>query len=125
MIYAPLATYAEEAHALPTTVHRHLAPAEILEHLDERRTVMASVHYEVRNPDCPAPGRRGHLVLITARTPDSEGVHFHKPSGTTPDSRAANLPLGAFERFFAGRGVSLAGPRKHTAHVTKEAGPGA
>ncbi|MEN8653410.1 C39 family peptidase [Streptomyces sp. 21So2-11] len=115
MIYAPLATYAEEAHALPTTVHRRLAPAEILELLDEGRTVMASVHYEIRNPDRPAPGRGGHLVLITARTPDGEGVHLHNPSGTTPHSRAADLPLATFERFFAGRGVSFAGAAKRTA----------
>ncbi|WP_434588492.1 hypothetical protein [Streptomyces sp. A5-4] len=86
---------------------------------------MASVHYEIRNPGRPAPGRGGHLVLVTGRTPDGEGVHFHNPSGTAPLSRAADLPLATFERFFAGRGVSFAGPREHTAHLAKEAGPGA
>ncbi|HET6857282.1 MAG TPA: C39 family peptidase [Streptomyces sp.] len=110
MVYAPLATYAEEVHALPTTVHRHLTPAEILELLGQGRTVMASVHYEIRNPDRPAPGRGGHLVLITARSADGDGVHFHNPSGTTPDSRAASLPLATFERFFAGRGISFSRP---------------
>ncbi|WP_274557108.1 peptidase [Streptomyces spiramyceticus] len=111
LVYAPLAQYAEEAHALPATVHRHLTPPEILELLDAGRTVMASVHYEIRNPDREAPGRGGHLVLITSRTPDGNGVHFHNPSGTTPNTRAANLPLATFERFFAGRGMSFGARR--------------
>ncbi|MGX1883962.1 peptidase [Streptomyces sp. NPDC055287] len=115
LIYAPLAAYAEEAHALPTTVHRHLTAPEVLGLLDRGRTVMASVHYEIRNPDREPPARGGHLVLITARTPDGEGIHFHNPSGTTAATRAANLPLATFERFFAGRGVSF----------RTEAGPGA
>ncbi|MEW2084866.1 peptidase [Streptomyces sp. NPDC005283] len=105
LIYAPLASYAREVHALTATVHRRLAPQEILALLDEGRTVMASVHYEIRNPDRPAPGRGGHLVLLTARTEDR--VHFHNPSGTTPRTRAADLPLADFARFFAGRGVSF------------------
>ncbi|MCX4822319.1 peptidase [Streptomyces sp. NBC_01142] len=110
LIYAPLASYAQEVHALPTTVHRELSPQDILALLDEGRTVMASVHYEIRNPDRPAPGRGGHLVLLTGRTEDR--VHFHNPSGTTAETRAADLPLAGFARFFAGRGVSF-GPRTH------------
>ncbi|MBT2397745.1 peptidase [Streptomyces sp. ISL-100] len=123
LIYAPLATYAEEAHALPTTVHRHLTTFEILELLDGGRTVMASVHYEIRNPDREAPGKGGHLALITARTPDGKGIHFHNPSGTTAATRAANLPLTTFERFFAGRGMSFGTQRERERQM--EAGPGA
>ncbi|MEU1366017.1 peptidase [Streptomyces sp. NPDC005803] len=107
LVYAPFAAYAREKHGLDATVHRHLAPAEILELLDEGRSVMASVHYAIRHPRRPAPGRGGHLVLVTSRTADGAGVHFHNPSGTTAATRAADLPLAAFERFFAGRGVSL------------------
>ncbi|PWS46823.1 hypothetical protein DLE01_33200 [Streptomyces sp. FT05W] len=36
-------------------------------------------------------------------------VHLHNPSGTTATTRAADLPLPVFERFLAGRGVSLPG----------------
>ncbi|MFD9747235.1 hypothetical protein ACFWX5_27365 [[Kitasatospora] papulosa] len=36
-------------------------------------------------------------------------VHLHNPSGTTATTRAADLPLPVFERFFAGRGVPLPG----------------
>ncbi|MEW2176457.1 peptidase [Streptomyces sp. NPDC005406] len=107
LVYAPFAAYARETHGLDATVHRHLAPTEILDLLDEGRFVMASVHYAIRHPQKPAPGRGGHLVLVTSRTSDGTGVHFHNPSGTTAATRAAELPLAGFERFFAGRGVSL------------------
>lgn len=107
LVYAPFATYVREKHGLEATVHRHLAPAEILGLLDEGRSVMASVHFAIRHPQRPAPGRGGHLVLLTSRTADGAGVHFHNPSGTSASTRAAELPLAGFERFFAGRGVSL------------------
>ncbi|MGW8886087.1 peptidase [Streptomyces sp. NPDC055749] len=107
LIYAPFAEYVREVHGLDATVHRHLAVDEIPALLDEGRTVVASVHYGIRHPERPAPGRGGHLVLLTSRTADGLGVHFHNPSGTTAGTRAAELPLPVFERFFAGRGVSL------------------
>ncbi|WP_327371915.1 peptidase [Streptomyces sp. NBC_01217] len=107
LIYAPFAEYVREVHGLDATVHPRLTSREILGLLDGGRTVMASVHYGIRHPQRPAPGRGGHLVLLTSRTGDGTGVHFHNPSGTTPGTRAADLPLADFERFFAGRGVSL------------------
>ncbi|MET8325582.1 C39 family peptidase [Streptomyces sp. NPDC005181] len=107
LVYAPFAQYVREVHGLDATVHRHLSTDEITALLDEGRTVMASVHYGIRHPERPAPGRGGHLVLVTSRTPDGDGVHFHNPSGTTATTRAADLPLTDFEQFFAGRGVSL------------------
>ncbi|MEU1124792.1 peptidase [Streptomyces sp. NPDC005899] len=107
LLYAPFAEYAAGAHGLGAVVHRELTPAGILGLLEEGRSVMASVHHAIRYPDRPAPGRGGHLVLVTAGTADGTGVHFHNPSGTTAATRAATLPLTAFEPFFAGRGVSL------------------
>ncbi|MEU8704573.1 peptidase [Streptomyces sp. NPDC048565] len=109
LVYAPFARYVSEVHGLDAVVHRHLSPTGILDLLDEGRTVMASVHYGIRHPEVPPPGRGGHLVLLTSRTADGAGVHFHNPSGTTAATRAACVPLPVFERFFAGRGVSLPG----------------
>ncbi|MFD6277505.1 peptidase [Streptomyces sp. NPDC060209] len=109
LVYAPFARYVSEVHGLDAVVHRHLSPAGILDLLDEGRRVMASVHFGIRHPEQPAPGRGGHLVLLTSRTADGAGVHFHNPSGTTATTRAADLPSAVFERFFAGRGVSLPG----------------
>lgn len=109
LVYAPFARYVSEVHGLDAVVHRHLSPAGILDLLDRGRRVMVSVHHGIRHPGRPAPGRGGHLVLVTSRTADGAGVHFHNPSGTTATTRAAGLALPVFERFFAGRGVSLPG----------------
>ncbi|GAA1368794.1 peptidase [Streptomyces beijiangensis] len=106
LIYAPFADYVRNEHAVAATVHRHLTLDEVTAHLDEGRRVMASVHYAIRRPHDPSPGKGGHLVLLTARTP-AGGVHFHNPSGTGPDTRAADLSLEDFARYFAGRGVSF------------------
>ncbi|WP_257002303.1 C39 family peptidase [Streptomyces sp. WZ.A104] len=108
LVYAPFAEYVGEVYGCEATVHRHLDVDGIPALLDAGRTVLASVHYGIRHPERPAPGRGGHLVLVTARTADGTGVHFHNPSGTDAGTRAAVLPLAEFERFFAGRGVSLA-----------------
>ncbi|ALC30496.1 hypothetical protein [Streptomyces sp. CFMR 7] len=59
----------------------------------------APVHTQFATPE---------LVLVTGQTADGSGLHFHNPSGTDAGTRAAVLPVAEFERFFAGRGVSLA-----------------
>lgn len=66
---------------------------------------MASVHKEIRRPDRPAPGRGGHLVLLTGH--DHGLIHLRNPSGHTPDTRRAGLPVDVFETFFGGRGIAL------------------
>ncbi|MFE0174960.1 peptidase [Streptomyces sp. NPDC059002] len=106
MIYAPFAAYAREEFGVDAAVHRHLSVEEIGALLDEGRQVIASVHYEIRRPHRPAPGRGGHLVLLTGRTPDGR-LHFHNPSGIDAGTRTAALAADEFEPFFAGRGVSL------------------
>ncbi|MFG2648543.1 peptidase [Streptomyces sp. NPDC048436] len=106
LIYAPFAEYVRDVHELDAEVHRHLTVEEVLGLLDAGRSVMVSVHYEIRRPHRRSPGRGGHLVLVTGRTPDG-GLHLHNPSGIDARSRTADLSLSAFEPFFAGRGVSL------------------
>ncbi len=106
MVYAPFAAYAREAHGVDATVHRHLSVEEIGALLDEGRQVVASVHFEIRRPWLAAPGRGGHLVLVTGRAADGR-LHFHNPSGVDAGTRAAVMSVDEFEPFFAGRGVSL------------------
>lgn len=106
LIYAPFAEYVREVHGVNATVHRHLTVDEITGLLDEGRSVMVSVHYEIRRPHRPSPGRGGHLVLVTGRSADG-GLHLHNPSGIDAGTRMADMALSDFEPFFAGRGVSL------------------
>jgi hypothetical protein len=107
MVYAPAVEYVGDVHGVEARVHRELTTDGIGELLDAGRLVVASVHYAIRRPHDPAPGRGGHLVLITSRTPDGTGFHFHNPSGTDEATRTADLPVERFADYFAGRGMSL------------------
>ena len=94
-----------DVHPLGGEVHPTLTVPDLLALLDDGRLVMASVHKEIRRPENPAPGKGGHLVLVTGRHGDT--VHFRNPSGHTGHARTASLPAAEFTEFFGGRGVSL------------------
>ncbi|WP_019545294.1 hypothetical protein [Streptomyces sulphureus] len=105
LIYAPFVQYVTDALPLDAEVHPHLTVPGLLALLDAGRMVMASVHKEIRRPGNPAPGKGGHLVLVTDRQGDT--VHFRNPSGHTAQARTASLHAAEFTEFFGGRGVSL------------------
>jgi hypothetical protein len=106
LYYTPFAEYVRAEHGLAAEVHPHLPITRIPDLLADGHLVIASVHKEIRRPDRPAPGRGGHLVLITGH--DHGVLHLNNPSGHTPESRQAQLPVTRFTAFFAERGISLA-----------------
>lgn len=108
LVYAPAATYVRAEHGLAVDVHGTLPMSQLLELLDEGRMVVASVHKEIRRPHRPAPGRGGHLVLVTGRKGDT--IYFRNPSGHTPDTRDVELAVDVFTTFYAERGMSIAPP---------------
>ncbi|MFI7642269.1 C39 family peptidase [Nonomuraea sp. NPDC049400] len=105
LYYDPFAAYARAEHGLHADVHPHLAAAEIPQLLADGHLVIASVDKEIRRPDLPAPGRGGHLVLITGH--DHGEFRLHNPSGHTADARQASLPVAVFASYFAGRGIAV------------------
>lgn len=105
LIYQPFAHYARDKHGLHAEVIPHLDQARLAAELDAGRLVIASVTPEIRLPQ-QAPSRAGgHLVLVTAHADGH--VTFHNPSGHTPEAGVATLPMEAFGRFAAGRGMAL------------------
>ncbi|SDJ59334.1 peptidase [Streptomyces indicus] len=107
MIYAPAVDFVREVYGVEAEVHRSLTVPELGGLLDAGRVVIASVHFAIRRAPEPPPRRGGHLVLVTGRTADGGGFHFHNPSGTDAATRTAELPVEVFEPYFAGRGMSL------------------
>jgi hypothetical protein len=105
LIYRPFAEYARDKHGLQADVITELDPARLTGELDEGRLVIASVHPEIRRPENDPPGRGGHLVLVTGHADDR--VTFHNPSGHTPETVVATLPMPVFDRFAARRGIAL------------------
>jgi hypothetical protein len=108
LFYAPFVDYIGAEHGLDAAVHPKLDLDGVLDQLATGRLVLASVHKEIRQPDRPAPGRGGHLVLVIGHDPDTGTVFFRNPSGHTPAAREAELPTAVFGTFFSSRGVSVA-----------------
>ncbi|GAA2277700.1 MULTISPECIES: C39 family peptidase [Kitasatospora] len=105
LYYRPFTEYAAASHGLKSEIITTLDPARLVSELDKGHLVMASVHKEIRRPDRAAPGRGGHLVLVTSH---QEGeVTFRNPSGHTADTVDATLPLDLFDNFAAHRGIAL------------------
>ena len=107
MFYAPLLEYARTAHGLDGQVPPRLDLDQIHQSLAAGALVIASVHKEIRRPDRPAPGTGGHLVLLTGYDTTPATLTLHNPSGHTPTSRVAELPVATFQTFFAHKGISL------------------
>lgn len=106
MIYAPFVSMLAEEFGLSAEVKTALPLNELPALLKRDRVYMASVHPSIRTPASLPPKRGGHLVLITYA--DAHEVVFHNPSGDSPESRASvRMPVGIFERFYAGRGVLI------------------
>ncbi len=106
LIYAPFVSFVTERFGLNAETVTNVEMASIPALLSQRRFFMASVHHSIRWPDREPPSKGGHLVLVTAASPDT--IRFHNPSGHDETSRAdVTLPLAVFDRFFAGRGIAV------------------
>jgi hypothetical protein len=107
LIYAPFTDYIADRHGLAATVLPDLDLDELRALAADGQLVMASVHKEIRRPDQPAPGRGGHLVLITGHDPATDTIHFRNPSGHRPDTCTARLPAALFGTFFGRRAIGI------------------
>ncbi len=119
LYYDPFAAYVRAEHGLDAEVHRHLDADGLRSALaDPGALVIASVHREVRRPHRPAPGRGGHLVLVTGHDPAADTLTFHNPSGHTATTRTAILPTAVFDAFFAHRAIVLPAIGRHASPPT-------
>ena len=106
LIYAPFVTYVREHFGLAAETMTGAQTSAIPALLAERPFFIASVNSGIRWPDRMPPSKGGHLVLVTAASPET--VRFHNPSGHDAASQAdVTLPLSVFDRFFANRGIAV------------------
>jgi len=105
LYYEPFVRFVEAQHGLRAEIVISLTDERLERELDMGNLVMASVHKEIRNPGSPAPGRGGHLVLVTGYCDDH--FHFRNPSGHVPSAVTASLLRSRFDDYAAHRGISL------------------
>jgi hypothetical protein len=110
LIYAPFLAYLEAELGLHGRILAPMHTDDIIRALAGGELVVASVHPAIRYAAeaTEAPGRGGHLVLVTGYDLESTTLTFHNPSGHTPASQEnAELSVGVFERYFAQRGMAI------------------
>lgn len=111
LVYAPFVEYLLRRWDIKARVRADLPLAALADELAGGACALVSVHPEIRSAPEPPPKRGGHLVLAFGSGQDDDGyLEFHNPSGDIPATReAVRLPLPVFERYYAGRGVLVAG----------------
>jgi hypothetical protein len=107
LIYQPFADWVGAGFGVVAKVLPEL-PAALIESASPQAPVIASVHSWIRWPDRVPPARGGHLVLVTGMAGGL--IRLHNPSGLPGVSQQdALISPAAFGRFFAGRGLLIAG----------------
>lgn len=106
LIYAPFVPFVSERFGLNTRVVTGVSIADIGDILTRSEFFIASVHHSIRWQETEPPSKGGHLVLVTAL--EGNVIRFHNPSGHEDATREnVEMPLEAFDRFFAGRGIAI------------------
>ena len=107
LIYQPFIEMLKADYGITgrTFVHKSVEDLKTLK--SQNDFVITSVHHTIRSPHYNPPSKGGHLVLIHDQSARGEFI-FHNPSGDTPESQQnAVVQSYDFERFFAGRGITI------------------
>jgi hypothetical protein len=108
LFYAPAVAMLHEEFHLPARVASRLSVGEIVDELQHRYFVIASVHPSIRHPSTIPPSRGGHLVLLVGFDLEKEILVLHNPSGDTLISQEyCEIACADFEKFFAHRGIII------------------
>ncbi|TIW21716.1 MAG: hypothetical protein E5V65_05510 [Mesorhizobium sp.] len=106
LIYEPFVRFVSDRFGLSAETMTNVDMAMVPGLFSRWRYFIASVHPGIRWPEREPPSKGGHLVLVTAASPET--IRFHNPSGHDPQSQAdVTLPLASFDRFFARRGIAV------------------
>jgi len=108
LIYAPAVAWLREVPGIAAEVRVEMPAEDVAALAAGGGLFIASVHPSIRWPERTPPVRGGHLVLVFGA--GDGALRLHNPSGDTPASqRDMQVPMGAFARFYAGRGIALPG----------------
>lgn len=108
LIYAPAVAWLREVPGIAAEVRVAMPVEDVAALAAGGGLFIASVHPWIRWPERTPPVRGGHLVLVFGA--GDGALRLHNPSGDTPASqRDMQVPIAAFARFYAGRGIALRG----------------
>jgi hypothetical protein len=115
LLYAPFAHWVEAEFGIRVQILGRHSLDELVSSVSDRAMAIASVSSEIRYPNRSGTRRGGHLVLVTGT--DDASVWIHNPSGATGTQQDVRIDRGAFQGFFANRGMVVHRPDPPTPGV--------
>lgn len=111
LYYAPFVEFILDKFQLQGKVVRTLDLEEILQEVEQRNFVMASVNAAIRNPQSTPTQKGGHLVLVTGYNLETQTLSFHDPAGDFVGNQSdATVSFANFMKFFGERGIVIENP---------------
>lgn len=108
MKYAPFKTFIKHKFNINSDVCSILTTRKIKHELSIGNLVIASVHWDIKDPNRTPPFKGGHLVLITGYSEPEKVFYMNNPSGLKGISdKDAKISYRDFSKFFAGRGIII------------------
>lgn len=105
LYYQPFVEYLRTRYGLDATVRADLPLAELTDRLAAGELAIVSVHKRIRYAATAPVDRGGHLVLAYGYA--DESICFNNPSGHIATARRATMHRSRFDRFYAGRGITI------------------
>lgn len=114
LFHIPFVKFLRDEFKLEARSLQFVGPYVIADEIARGNLVMASVNWEIREPE-PRPERRnGHLVLVTGVVKEKwhlKGFTIHNPSGTNPANQSHHfVELEKFVKCFSGNIISISQP---------------
>lgn len=105
LFYKPFVDWLGARYGIVGSILPLCGVGDLLNEVVSGSIVLCSVSTEIRCPQVPNQRKGGHLVLVHGI--DEKSIRFHNPSGFRENQENVTLDRRVFERFFAGRGISL------------------
>lgn len=105
LIYRPFIKLINEKYGISARLMVGCSVEDVAKEMASGAMVMCSVSPEIRNPAAENARKGGHLILVHGA--DDQHLRLHNPSGYSWNQENMIIETGNFERFFAGRAISL------------------
>lgn len=108
LFYSPFLTYIQKEYNLKGKIVSPMIVKEIVQALDHKQYVIASVHPGIRTPEISPTDNRGHLILVVGYDWNKKVLYLHNPSGLYKHSQEfAKISFKNFSKFFQNRGMII------------------
>jgi hypothetical protein len=105
LIYRPFIKLINERYGISGRLMPNCSVEDVAKEVASGAMVMCSVSPEIRNPAAVNERKGGHLVLVHGA--DDQHFQLHNPSGYSWNQENMLIEIENFDRFFAGRAISL------------------